>query len=242
MLPVTDGCPAEVTINDRSSGRAWTVEVLPFELGDTAVTVGLWADLSGESIDESRLRLPKTEVSWRDAVQFCNALSLRHGLEPAYEVRTVAVQIERSGRPHDRPAPDDWDVRWNHDADGYRLPTEAEWLYACRSGTSGPRYGPLDAIAWYAANSGGRVQPVAVKQPSPWGLHDMLGGVWEWCWELYDVSTYGPYRVIRGGGWADEPWSCRAGVRRKTQPTAQLDDLGFRLARSPHKPVPGAAR
>jgi formylglycine-generating enzyme required for sulfatase activity len=60
----------------------------------------------------------------------------------------------------------------------------------------------------------------------------MLGGVWEWCWDQYDVEVYGSYRVIRGGGWSDPHWSCRVGVRRKTNPQAALDDLGFRLART----------
>ena len=60
----------------------------------------------------------------------------------------------------------------------------------------------------------------------------MLGNVWEWCWDLYDAQVYGSYRVLRGGGWADEHWSCRASVRRRSHPTFQIDDVGFRVARS----------
>ncbi|BCL17726.1 hypothetical protein GCM10017556_54650 [Micromonospora sagamiensis] len=63
----------------------------------------------------------------------------------------------------------------------------------------------------------------------------MLGNVWEWCWDVYDAEVYGDYRVLRGGGWFDEPWSCRASVRRRSHPTLRIDDLGFRLARS----IPG---
>lgn len=117
-------------------------------------------------------------------------------------------------------------------ADGYRLPTEAEWEYACRAGTSGPRYGPLDDIAWHRGNSEERPHEPGGRLPNPWGLHDMLGNVWEWCWDLYDPEVYGTYRVLRGGGWFDEHWSCRASVRRRSHPTFRVDDVGFRVARS----------
>ncbi len=118
-------------------------------------------------------------------------------------------------------------------ADGYRLPTEAEWEYACRAGTGGPRYGTLDDIAWYRGNSGERPHEPGGRLPNPWGLYDMLGNVWEWCWDLYDPEVYGTYRVLRGGGWFDdEHWSCRASVRRRSHPTFRVDDVGFRVARS----------
>ncbi|MCA9715294.1 MAG: SUMF1/EgtB/PvdO family nonheme iron enzyme, partial [Myxococcales bacterium] len=104
---------------------------------------------------------------------------------------------------------------------------------ACRAGTSGPRYGPLDEIAWYRDNAGERVHDVGLRRANAWGLHDMLGNTWEWCWDLYDTRVYGPYRVFRGGGWLDPPRGCRASCRRKSQPTFRIDDLGFRLARSP---------
>jgi formylglycine-generating enzyme required for sulfatase activity len=74
---------------------------------------------------------------------------------------------------------------------------------------------------------------VAAKQPNAWGLYDVLGNVWEWCWDLYDAQVYGTYRVLRGGGWSDQPWSCRAGVRRRSHPTFRIDDVGFRVCRSP---------
>jgi formylglycine-generating enzyme len=123
------------------------------------------------------------------------------------------------------------DVTWHTSATGYRLPTEAEWERACRAGTTGPRYGALDVIAWYRDNSEGRPHEVSGKQPNAWGLHDTLGNVWEWCWDLYDPEVYGTYRVLRGGGWFDEHWSCRASVRRRSHPTYRIDDVGFRTAR-----------
>lgn len=100
--------------------------------------------------------------------------------------------------------------------------------------SGGARYDDLDDIAWYAGDSGGSIHRVRMKEPNAWGLFDMLGGVWEWCWDLYDPGDlqFMPRRTIRGGGWSNPEWSCRAGVRRKTNPpTAKLDDLGFRLAR-----------
>ncbi|WP_229072810.1 SUMF1/EgtB/PvdO family nonheme iron enzyme [Actinoplanes sp. DH11] len=129
-------------------------------------------------------------------------------------------------------APGGFGVTWDRAADGYRLPTEAEWEHACRAGTTGPRYGPLDEIAWYRENSGGRLHAPGGLTPNAWGLHDMLGNAWDWCWDLYDAEVYGTYRVLRGGGWFDEHWSCRASVRRRSHPDLSIDDVSFRLART----------
>lgn len=112
------------------------------------------------------------------------------------------------------------------------MPTEAEWEHACRAGTAGPRYGELDEIGWYRGNSHERIHEVGGKRPNSWGLYDMLGNVWDWCWDVYDAEVYGAYRVLRGGGWFDEHWSCRASARRRSHPTFQVDDVGFRVARS----------
>ena len=81
---------------------------------------------------------------------------------------------------------------------------------------------------------GERIHEVGGRQPNAWGLYDMLGNVWEWCWDIYDAEVYGTYRVLRGGGWFDEHWSCRASVRRRSHPTCGIDDVGV-----PHRRVPG---
>lgn len=208
MLPIPAG---RVTLSDRRTQRTWAVEVDPFEMAAVPVTAERYARVTGEHRPGGRL--PVTDVSWEDAVAFCAALSAQEGRAPAYPTTGG-------------------EVTWDPAADGYRLPTEAEWEHACRAGSTGARYGPLDDVAWYRGNSGERPHPVGGRQPNAWGLHDVLGNVWEWCWDLYDPEVYSSYRVLRGGGWFDEHWSCRASVRRRSHPTLRIDDVGFRLARS----------
>jgi formylglycine-generating enzyme required for sulfatase activity len=216
MIPVPAG---PVTLSDRRTQRSWLVELAPYELGAFPVTQAEYLEVTGERPSTSRGgRLPVESVSWLDAVRFCNTLSLREGLALAYRLVSGVEGVEG--------------VEREASADGYRLPTEAEWEHACRGGTTGARYGLLDEIAWYRGNSGERIHEVGGKQPNPWGLYDMLGNVWEWCWDVYDPEVYGTYRVLRGGGWCDEHWSCRASVRRRSHPTFQIDDVGFRIARS----------
>lgn len=206
--------PGQVTLSDRRTQRSWPVEVAPLLMAAVPVTQEQYAQITGERPSSSHGDyLPVDSVSWWDAVRFCNTLSIQEGLTPAYHLA-------------------DEDAEWNAAADGYRLPTEAEWEHACRAGSTGPRYGPLDEIAWYRGNSDEHVHEVGGKRPNAWGLYDMLGNTWDWCWDIYDAEVYGSYRVLRGGGWFDEHWSCRASVRRRSHPTLRLDDVGLRLARS----------
>ncbi len=208
--------PGWVTLSDRRTQHRWSVELAPYEIAAHPITRARYAQVTGQWPSTARGdRSPVEGVSWWDAVRFCNALSRHEGSTPAYHPRADAE-----------------DVEWDTSADGYRLPTEAEWEHACRAGTTGPRYGPLDEIAWHRRNSHERIHDVGGKRPNAWGLHDMLGNVWEWCWDHYDPEVYGAYRVLRGGGWFDEHWSCRASVRRRSHPTFRTDDVGFRIARS----------
>lgn len=145
----------------------------------------------------------------------------------------------------------DWDDaqvfigKLNNLGDGYRyrLPTEAEWEYAARAGTTGPYAGDLGAMAWYDPNSGGTTHPVGTKAPNAWGLYDMHGNAWEWTQDWYgDYSASavtdpvgpcsGSRRVLRGGGWNLESHACRSAYRRNGSPGLRGDSLGLRLLRT----------
>jgi formylglycine-generating enzyme required for sulfatase activity len=233
MAPVTSpelGLPMEIAasmieipagsilLRDEGSGRLWSVELRPYAMGARPITRADVMALDGTTPDgPGDPAAPVTEVSWLDAVRCCNRLSVAAGLTPCYRIG------------HDRDA---LDVTWDQAASGYRLPTEAEWEYGCRAGDTGVRYGDLDEIAWHRGNSAGGPRPVATRAPNRWGLFDLIGNVWEWCWDLFDPEVYGPYRVFRGGGWNDQPRACRASCRRKSHPTFRMDDLGFRVVRS----------
>lgn len=203
-----------ITLRDDRTKENWVVKLKPYQIACTPVTQEIYAALTGNSPSQhTDPQCPVESVSWLEAVHFCNLLSKAEGFLPSY----IVDQDNATALP---------------DSNGYRLPSEAEWEYACRAGTQTPRYGDLDDIAWYAGNSGKHLHAVAQKQPNAWGLYDMLGNVWEWCADQYDPEVYGTYRIFRGGGWADFERGILATNRRRSHPTFQIDDLGFRLARS----------
>jgi formylglycine-generating enzyme required for sulfatase activity len=199
-----------VQLHDARRKQRWSVELEPFELGVFAVTEEQVAELIGEEAPHP-LRAA-TGVSWLRAIRLCNAASEWEGLDPAYTF-------------------DGEEVTWHVDADGYRLPTEAEWEFACRAGSTGPHYGPLAEVAWTSADGLAAPQDVGLRLPNLNGLFDTLGNTWEWCWDLLDPARYRDYRVFRGGGFADDAWSVRASTRRGGPPRTQQDDVGFRFAR-----------
>ncbi len=177
---------------------------------------------------------PVEQVRWSDAVRYCNARSRLEKLQPCYDLQT-------------------WQCDFN--ANGYRLPTEAEWEYACRAGTKTAYFfgnAPLKLkdYAWFDENSGAKPRPVAQKQPNPWGLYDMYGNVWEWCHDFYQVDYYqespeenpkgpktGETKVVRGGAWKFSADSCRSGYRYNEAPGYAdvcfgYDIYGFRCVRN----------
>lgn len=124
---------------------------------------------------------------------------------------------------------------------GGRLPTEAEWEFAARAGSLGPRYGNLDAIAWYAANSAGQPHPPGLKEPNALGLYDVLGNVWEWVADWYESAYYqrcpardpqgppnGKFKIVRGGAWIEDSKTVRVSFRKKVLPGIRNDNVGVR--------------
>lgn len=205
-----------IQLRDDRKQTTWSTQLDAYLMSKYPITQEMYTYLMGNnpSVFKGTHR-PVESVSWLDAIDFCNALSRACELEDYYDV--VSGHEVKVSPKHN---------------DGYRLPTDAEWEYACRADSGKVQYGPIDQIAWYAENSNDSTQDVGMKQPNAFGLHDMLGNVWEWCWDVYDAEVYGSYRVFRGGGWADRSRGCLASNRRRSHPTYAIDDLGFRVARS----------
>lgn len=195
--------------------RECQIELASFAMLSTPVTNELYCSVMGESASDAATSAPVVNISWIDSVIFCNRLSELAGFDPVYVIGDK---------------PDDVDIRAG--SRGFRLPTDAEWQFACRGMTTGYRYGDLDEIAWHEDNSDGELHEVAAKLPNQFGLFDMIGNVWEWCFDLYDTDRYGNYRVFRGGSYLSEARACGATSRRKSFPNFAAEDLGFRIVRS----------
>jgi len=187
-----------------------------FWMSDHEVTQGEYQAVMGNnpSYFKGDLNRPVETVSWDEAVLYCQKLTERE---------------RAAGRITAQQA--------------YRLPTEAEWEYAARAGTTGARYGELDTIAWWNGNAGNQTHPVKQKAPNAWGLYDMLGNVWEWCSDWsgeYPTGSVtdptgpnsGSVRVIRGGSWDVGAGRARSAGRDRGVPGSRFSDLGFRPALS----------
>jgi len=214
-----------IELRDDRTKEKWAVELEPFLLAKFPVTQDLYFEITKKSPSTFiGNKLPVETVTWKDAVIFCNSLSILTDLRPCYSLNENSENITV-------------DLK----ADGFRLPTEAEWEYACKAGTTGIRYGEINKVAWFKDNSEKTTHIVGQKEPNAWGLYDMLGNVWEWCSDIYDETVYGSYRIFRGGGWADEERSVMATNRRRSHPLKfKIDDLGFRIARNQTKQTPTA--
>jgi formylglycine-generating enzyme required for sulfatase activity len=175
-------------------------------------------------------KLPVEQVTWYDAVEFCNKLSQFEGLTPVY---TIRGRTPSEGYPVTNAT-----VTADLSKNGYRLPTEAQWEYACRAGTKTAYYTGASIsydTGWYNANSGNTTHQVGKKLPNDWGLYDMHGNVWEWCGDQFSDyltgATLGDTRVNRGGSWYSSPESLRSACRNADLPSTQFANLGFRVVR-----------
>ncbi|MDR1787166.1 MAG: formylglycine-generating enzyme family protein [Treponema sp.] len=232
------------------------VTLSSFYMGKYEVTQKEWQALMGTNPSSFKGdNLPVECVSWYDAVEYCNARSKKEGLTPAYTINKTRQD------PNNTSSYDSlkWTVTWNRKANGYRLPTEAEWEYACRAGTTGP-FNTGNNITTSQANYNGnypyngnakgqyreKTTAVGSFQPNAWGLYDMHGNVWEWCWDWYgnyssgaQTDPEGPTgpasswsrRVRRGGSWYNSGQYLRSANRGYYSPGNRLYYLGFRLVR-----------
>ena len=228
-----------------------SVTVSSFSIGKYQVTQAQYQAVIGSlpsSLPSSNYGVgnnyPVYYVSWYDAIVFCNRLSMREGLSPAYLISGSTDPTAWGSVPTSS------DATWNavqiiSGANGYRLPTEAQWEYACRAGTT-TAYNTGAAISdntgWYGANSDSKTHEVGRKPPNAWGLYDMHGNVFEWCWDWYgnypsgvqtDPTGANPsdYRVVRGGSWYADERHLRSAYRLIFYPDSGSNTLGFRLVR-----------
>jgi formylglycine-generating enzyme required for sulfatase activity len=211
--------------------------VAAFYIAKTETTWGQWHsvrtyaaangyDIGGAGYGEGT-DYPVTNVNWYQVVKWCNARSEQEGLIPVYKVNGSVYKTGDSAPTVDATA------------NGYRLPTEAQWEFAARGGVSTQNYeysgsNDVNAVAWWFNNTYyyyGSSRPVATKQANELGVSDMSGNVWEWC-ESWYPGYEGSYRVIRGGSWNGNANYCRVADRGNSNPSNSLNVIGFRVARS----------
>ena len=224
-----------------------------YEMMNTEVTQGLYKSIMGENpswfrkdnndedLDEDEKEIiaklpentdsyPVEYVSWYDAIYFCNKLSQKGGLEPVYSVNGSTDVTKWGYTPHNGNKISG-KITKNSDVNGYRLPTEEEWEYTARGGQNYKYAGSdnLNEVGWYYDNSGDMTHPVAQKKPNGYGLYDMSGNVWEWCWDIYENYDY---RCERGGSWYGSSYNCKVDYRDYDNAYDRYDIYGFRLART----------
>lgn len=215
-----------------SEGPVHKVEIAPFLIGATEITQGQYKTVVGKNPSNSFGvdSLAVDRISWFDAVKLCNLLSDKAGLDQCYDESTWKCDFTKNG---------------------FRLPTEAEWEYACRAGTKtiyyfGDSPSKIGVYAWFGnieiGNCDNIPHAVGLKKPNAWGLFDMCGSDWEWCNDWYGEDYYksspaqnpkgpenGKLRVMRGGSWINNPDSMTSSYREQYVPSLSYLDIGIRV-------------
>ena len=199
-----------------------------YSVGETEVTQMLYGEVMKENPSNiGGVNLPVENVSWYDAIYFCNKLSMKKGLSPVYAVDGETDVAKWNYTPH-KGKKLEGEVTQNTSASGFRLPTVEEWQYAARGGQNYTYSGSnnLDEVGWYDDNSGDRSHPVAQKKANGYGLYDMSGNVCEWCWDVYPNN--GDSRFDCGGSCN----SCDNYCKVSSLAYDQSSNVGFRIVRN----------
>lgn len=225
------------------NGSAY-VQLSPYYIGRREVTELEWAYVMQDMEDIVPDR-PKSDLTWMETIRYCNYRSILEGFEPCYSYGSSGT------------SPINWPTYWftdhsqvscNWDANGYRLPTEMEWMYAARGGHVSNDYiysgsNDIDGVAWYSGNASGAAL-AGLKLPNEMGIFDMSGNLWEFCWDIYyhqypTTDTQDPSgpqsgftRAMRGGCFSTDASNCTVAKRFYTSPTLRADAHGFRVVRS----------
>ena len=238
--------------NTKSNYYGKSVTIPDFYIGKYEVTQKEWTEVMGSNPSKFKGdNFPVEMVTWYDCVEYCNKRSIKEGLRPYYS-------IDKNKKDPDNDNDHDdikWTVTINAGADGYRLPTEAEWEYVAGGGQMSKNYAysgsnDINEVAWYWKNSGdknltgfwnwpaiednnNKTKSIGLKKPNELGLYDMSGNVREWCWDWHESSGIEPKgRAWRGGGWLGGDHACVSSYRGKFEANGIGPDQGLRVCRS----------